>query len=92
MLAKPPTDWTRVDSESDVPLWRHDSDPVYVATRDSDLLLFLGVALRRFADMEPREFIELVTGDGRRTPAPEPGVDPVNRPGCHRALGAGDGP
>lgn len=82
MSERPPAGWTRITVDGDVPLWNRDGAPVYVATRDTDLLLFLGVALRRFQEMEPREFVEFVTGGGRWPLPPKPIGESSHAPGA----------
>lgn len=57
--------WTRLDVEVEgVPLWKHRSEEVYVATHDTDHLLFLQAALVRFEHMSPQEFTDFVTEAG----------------------------
>lgn len=60
-----PRGWTRLDAEvGGVPLWKADGEPVYVATDDTDQLLFLRAALVRFERMSPQEFVDFVTEVG----------------------------
>lgn len=57
-----PPGWSRSDvTVGGVPLWRHDEEGVYAATRDLDQLLCIDAALRRFADMTADEFHRFVT-------------------------------
>lgn len=60
-----PPGWIRLDAEADgVPLFRRQSEPVYVGTGDMDQLRFLGAALIRFDRMTPAEFTAFITEVG----------------------------
>jgi hypothetical protein len=59
---KPPPGWDRIaDDVRGVPLWKRQDEPCYVATRDTDQLLFIGAALARFDRMSGEEFHEFVS-------------------------------
>ncbi len=65
MSETPPHGWTRLRGK----LWRHTDHELFVATRDMDLLRFLGAALDRFDHMSPAEFDRFVAGVGSRRAA-----------------------
>ncbi|MCO6005467.1 hypothetical protein NE236_10780 [Actinoallomurus purpureus] len=58
-VGEPPHGWVRVaDDVWGVPLWKRQAEPFYVATRDTDQLLFIDAALARFR--------RLIGSDGAR--------------------------
>jgi hypothetical protein len=52
IVREPPAGWNRVSDRVDaIPIWQWHDELFYVATRDMDQLLFIGVALARFDRM-----------------------------------------
>lgn len=61
-MDEPPPGWIRIDEDVDgVPLWRRQDEPCYIATRDTDQLLFIDAALARFDRMSGEEFHRFVS-------------------------------
>ncbi|MEV5704693.1 hypothetical protein [Actinoallomurus sp. NPDC052274] len=57
-----PPGWVRVDEDvRGVPLWRRQDEPCYVATRDTDQLLFIDAALARFDRMSGDELHQFIS-------------------------------
>ncbi|MEV5706799.1 hypothetical protein [Actinoallomurus sp. NPDC052274] len=57
-----PSGWIRVGEDvHGLPLWRRRDEPCYVATRDTDQLLFIDAALARFDRMSGEEFHRFVS-------------------------------
>ena len=53
--------WTLLETDDGgVPVWKHYREAVYVVTRDTDQLRFLGAALVRFERMSPHEFVDFM--------------------------------
>ncbi|MEV0405618.1 hypothetical protein [Actinoallomurus sp. NPDC050550] len=61
-LPEPPQEWTSTLDTGGLPLWRWSGGPVCVATRDTDQLRFLEVALKRFDEMTAEELHAYLRG------------------------------